>query len=370
MAKKEAMKLTLTIRGVKRLLGDLAANNVTYPLFQRGTSGIGKSEAVRQVAREHDGELVDERAIHYEPPDFKGYLHYDQAAKAAAFAPSHLEISLKRALERVQERRARTKSTAPAIVVCHLDEWNLAKPTVQNAGYELFLDRKINGWHLPDSVLLVASGNRTEDRAYTYTMPVPLVNRFLFVDVDYAIDEWTADYAVPTKMHPFAIAFLHFRKELFHKLPEADQETQFPTPRGWDRVSRLLSFLDPADPRLSQYACGLVGDGAALEFAKYCQIKDEVDRLLAAVGAEDWKKIPQEPSILYALNQFLIADFRDNPKANADKILKYALHLPVGVVDIAAALCKSMVNVNKAAVAASRQFPAFAEKWGQYYLGE
>jgi len=376
MAKKDgggrelAGHLRLTIRGIRSLITDMIENQMTWPVFQRGTSGIGKSDGMRQIAQALDGELIDERVIHYEPPDFKGYLHYDMNAKAAAFAPSHLEMSIKKAFERAQERRAKAKSTKPPVVIVHMDEWNLGKPSTQNAGYELFLDRKINGWHLPDSVFLAASGNRTEDRAYTYTMPVPLVNRFVFVDVGFDVMEWTEDFAVPRKLHPFAIAFVHFRKEVFHRLPEADQEAQFPTPRGWERVSNLLNMMDVRDPRLVKYATGLVGEGSALEFAKYCEIKDDVERMIAAVRNEDYKSIPNEPSRLYALNQFLVADFRDNPKASVDRLLKYALHLPDVLADIAAALCKSMINVSKPAVANSKQFPAFAEKWGKYYLAE
>jgi hypothetical protein len=74
------------------------------------------------------------------------------------------------------------------------------------------------------------------------------------------------------------IGFNRFRPELHHKMPDQKDETHaFPTPRAWEKVSRIAAT--PREVRLRPVA-GLVGDAAAGEFEAFVRIYEAVRGLI------------------------------------------------------------------------------------------
>ncbi|HBF91048.1 MAG TPA: hypothetical protein DDX09_07755, partial [Hyphomonas atlantica] len=71
------------------------------------------------------------------------------------------------------------------------DEITAADRSLQVAAYELILDRRLgNLYSLPDGWLVVAAGNRAEDRAVAQTFSSALANRFCHLDVEADLDSW------------------------------------------------------------------------------------------------------------------------------------------------------------------------------------
>ena len=74
----------------------------------------------------------------------------------------------------------------------------------------------------------MAAGNRNSDRAAAMRMPTPLRNRFVHLDFEVDIQEWS-EWAIQVAIRPEVIAFLRFRPKL---LSQFDRDANaFPSPR-------------------------------------------------------------------------------------------------------------------------------------------
>ena len=145
------------------------------PLMIWGPPGIGKSQAIEQVVNEKKEELgadnfrfEDLRLSQLESVDLRGIP--DVTGNVTQWKkPSFLPTSGKGIL--------------------FLDEFNQATPEVQNAAFQLILDRKIGDYKVPDGWAIVAAGNRPQDLGFpenetpqgTVPMSPALANRFRHV---------------------------------------------------------------------------------------------------------------------------------------------------------------------------------------------
>jgi MoxR-like ATPase len=208
------------------------------PLHIWGASGVGKSQIVSQVASDLDYDLVDVRAVQLDPVDLRG-LPRISADQTEWVPPKFLPSSGKGIL--------------------FLDELTSAPQMVQAACYQLVLDRKLGEYVLPEGWVVVAAGNPASERGVHFAMPRPLRNRFVHLDLEPDLDDWSK-WAVKAQVRPEIIAFLRFKPELLHT-----QQTQHRTPmrgplrvpgrwpRGCFRASRSAParacFPEPASSR-------------------------------------------------------------------------------------------------------------------------
>ena len=71
------------------------------------------------------------------------------------------------------------------------DEINLAPPTVAGSAYQIINDRTISDRRLADDVFCMGAGNRAEDKAHIFDMPMPLHDRFAEVEIGVNLEDWT-----------------------------------------------------------------------------------------------------------------------------------------------------------------------------------
>src|SRR5579864_6415742 len=110
-----------------------------------------------------------------------------------------------------------------------------------------------------------------------HRMPTALRNRFAHFEVRPDVETW-AKWAAGAGVAPVVLGFNRFRPELHHRMPDQKDETNaFPTPRAWEKVSRIAN--KPRELRLHLVA-GLVGDVAAGEFEAFVRIYDAVRGLI------------------------------------------------------------------------------------------
>lgn len=262
------------------------------PLFIWGRTGIGKSWTVRKVAEEiaiAEGRkfttalneidndhffLLDKRLTYKKPTDLTGAIYRDESRKVATWLyPDWIyQIS--------KDREKKEGIVIKGIVF--LDELNLAPPLVQNAAYELILDRKIDGLSLADGVVIIAAGNLSEDEAYTFEMPKPLRTRFTHVVLKVPVfkegNKGWFYWATENGIDPRIIAFLGHRPDLLFK--ELDSIV-FPTPRGWEKASKLMQNKSDEEAwRAVAKACGYP---TAMQFKQFLEhtAKINAEELLA-----------------------------------------------------------------------------------------
>ena len=291
------MRPTETVIALRRL------GEVQLPAMLWGSPGIGKSSVINQLGKEHRRKVYDIRLALLDPTDLRGIPYYDPKAETAKWAPSSIlpqqlphgtSVGSREVVkedgtkvvrptlkydpnyeknggvildipEHIKEEMARDQNA-----ILFLDEINAAPPVIQAASYQLVLDRRIGEYELPAGVSIIAAGNGEGDKAVTFKMPTPLLNRFIHIDFDVNFEDWH-DWAVVNGVKSDVVGFLNFKKGYLNKFDPKSKSRGFPTPRSWDFVSRILDDKLP-DAVLRGLVGGAVGDGAAIEFTKYREV--------------------------------------------------------------------------------------------------
>lgn len=300
---------------IKEYLRASLVNPKQYPpMFMWGGPGIGKSAVSSQVIDEVNVELdkanpglvgeddwynfIDIRMLLYDPTDLRGII-MPKHGKAVWFSPEFLPRSGK------------------GIIV--FDELNCAPPMVQNSGLQLFLDRKLGTYTLPDGYVCVAAGNY-EGQGFVNKMAPALKNRFMHQDFEVVLDCWS-EWAFKHNIHPSIIGFLNqFRPELINQFDAT--KNAFPTPRTWEFTSNHISNGHGVE-MIDQLVKGTIGEGAAIEFKTYRQIWTKLPSFDEIFAGKDI--IPDGVDMIYALITGLVA--KADTKANYNRLLEYSMKL-------------------------------------------
>jgi len=289
------------------LIAELKSNALAgQPSMIWGAPGVGKTQITQAVANAIDAKLYDLRANLFDPVDVRGGLKVVEQ----------------------EDGTYRTRYGVPedypdpdyeGNVLLDIEELPAAPKATMNAFLQLVLDKRIGSYHLPKNTVIVATGNRAQDRAAVHEMPTPLKNRFAHYTLEPNIDDWAA-WAHKNGIDTSIIAFLRFRPMLLNDIdPTANA---FPTPRAWEMLSNKLPYT--ADEFYG--AASVVGDGAAGEYLMFKKIYKElpdIDKLLANPSTT---AVPKDPSVLYAIAGALPSRINDQ---TVSAIMKYTRRMPV-----------------------------------------
>jgi len=277
------------------------------PLMIWGATGSGKSSIVQQVTNDMGCRLIDERPAQRDPVDYRGVP----------------EIINHRTVWTLPDFLPDENDTTPTTMF--FDEISAAPPAVQVVLYQITLERKIGTYKLPDSVAIIAAGNRETDRAVAGRMSTALASRFFHVTLQVDLNDWCR-WAIKVGIKPETVAFVRMRPDLLHKFdPTKNTEKAFPCPRTWHMVSDLqIAGIDPAiEYRLLS---GVVGQGAAGEYVAFLKIYRSLVSPDVILLNPDKAPIPKdEPSAMYAVCSALSR--RASP-STIDRIVTYANRLP------------------------------------------
>lgn len=271
------------------------------PVFLWGGPGIGKSAVVNQVAAILKVALQDVRALLLDPVDLRGLPFLGQDGRSKWATPEFLP----------QEGSG----------ILFLDELNAAPAMVQASCYQLVLDRKLGEYTVPEGWAIVAAGNRDSDRAVTTRMPTPLRNRFVHLEFEVDLQEWS-EWAIRAGVRPEVIAFLRFRPELLSIFSR--DENAFPSPRSWEFVSRILNSR-PDQSVEHELIAGAVGTGAATEFSAFLRMFRELPNIDAILLNPNQEPVPENAAAQYAVASALARSASDS---NFDRICQYLNRMP------------------------------------------
>lgn len=176
-----------------------------------------------------------------------------------------------------------------------IDELPQAVTMMQNALGGLILDRFVGDLKLSPDVMIMATGNRTIDKAGAGRVLSQVANRVMHLELEVHLDDW-CEWALDAGIDMLTISFLRFRPALLHDfLPDRFSN---PTPRSWEMVGRL----PPLPQKLMYYALsGLVGEGAAAEYEGFRRVADDMPDIDMIMMAPDKVEVPTDPAALYAV---------------------------------------------------------------------
>lgn len=263
----------ITVGEVVEMLSMLYSNTIKNNLslkgiptpFLWGPAGIGKSEAIVQLAERLEKEtgkkaaITDVRLLLFSPVDLRGVPVADEHKKFSNWLmPKIFDMN----------------SSDEYINILFLDELSAAPQSVQAAAYQICLDRKIGEHKLPENCIVIAAGNRTTDQSVSYKMPKALCNRLMHFNIETNYKAWLT-WAVTHDIDSRIIGYLAFDNSKLCIEPETS-DMAYPTPRSWSFVSNLLKNgfedIEKIHPLIS--AC--VGTDTAIEFETWVKSHAEL----------------------------------------------------------------------------------------------
>jgi len=277
-------------------------------LFLWGPPGIGKSRIVEDVADELDVGCIDFRLILCDPTDLRGlpmpYKNEKTGEQSVAWIPP--------------EELPRTGKG-----FLFFDDFPTAPPLVQGAAYQIAIrPHQLGPYELPEGWVIIAAGNRIEDRSLAKPIPKALANRFRHIELDVNIDDWT-EWAIWHNIDPNIIGFLKFRDGLLFDFKPEGHENAFPTPRSWEMASRTLGLPGRV---MAETLEGTIGKGATSEFMSFLKMQTQLPDLNLILTGKDLTFVPTRTDLKYCLVSSLAARAKDVKQM--ENCLKYSYALP------------------------------------------
>jgi hypothetical protein len=255
----------MTTMSVRTFLKVAPKLPVSASVLLRGNHGIGKSQVVRQVARdiamEHgikSFEVIDRRLSQMTEGDMIGLPSTD--GEVTRFNPPEW---FKRACDKP--------------VCLFLDELNRATPEVMQAAFQIVLDRELNGWKLHPQTRVFAAINT----GGTYTvneMDPALLDRFWAIDLTPDTQDWLTWAKESGAVHENITQFIAANDKWLDPPKNVEASQVSPSRRSWERLSLALTtngVADTPDDALFYPLClGFVGTEATIAFHGFVKTLD------------------------------------------------------------------------------------------------
>jgi hypothetical protein len=172
-------------------------------------------------------------------------------------------------------------------IVLFLDELNRARPEILQCIMDLTLNKTIAGRSLPPGTQIISAVNEGEEYQLTDLDPA-LVSRFNIYYFAPTVAEWLLCDA-ENKLDSRIIDFISANQDcLDGELKEDPGLNKGPDRRSWERVADIVKSIQMIDRTMEKVLAGIVGNEAALKFARFCQSRSGLDPLQVL---KDFKKV-------------------------------------------------------------------------------
>lgn len=217
------------------------------------------------------------------------------------------------------------EDTWPECGVICLDEMPAGSEAVQKSLANLVLERCIHGRELKPGWMIVATGNRSQDRAGANRVLSHLRDRFTTVEFVVSSDDWIKWYQTTSNWKQEAVAFIRAQPDMLQKFdPSVDVS---PTARSWVNgvFNRLGVIPEEAEAPMFE---GAVGSAAQLfrNFIKMWRDWPDPDGIISdpkkypIPSGDDEKQGRNAGAICYGIAGVLA---HKATRENIDKIMTY-----------------------------------------------
>ena len=259
-----------------------------------GGPGIGKTWMMKQLCKKHDFGLVAKYMGTMMVEQITGLpkgltdkdSKYTEWTIPELFSFRNMEV---------------TPSSPDRPMILFLDDIHLANKSIQSYQFQLLTYHGIHDHTLPDNVVILMAGNRSEDKAGFQQIMAPVSNRMCFLNVKAEPNDWIANYAVQAGIRHDIMSFIGNYPDMMESAPL--ESAPWASPRSWTNASRALDAYEKRNPlntqSLTSIVNGHVGSAGGTKFVEYRQLfmQWEADKIL-----DGTKKVTQKQ----------LADFEKN----------------------------------------------------------
>lgn len=314
-----------------------------------GPPGVGKSQAVRQIAKvieQESGkrvEVTDVRLLLFNPIDLRGIpVANEDRTLAVWLKPKIFQMD----------------PGDDVVNILFLDEISAAPQSVQAAAYQITLDRVVGEHRLPDNCIVIAAGNRVTDKSVSFKMPKALANRLLHIEIEGSFESWRK-WAVKSGINSKVTGFLSFRHDRLFGFDPSSDDLAFPTPRSWEMVSNILNDVEDNVDTMQPLIAGLIGAGSAIEFRTWCKVFSDLPDMDGIFEGRE-TLIPKGTDAMYALVSSMTS-YAAEHRYDAVMIgnsLSYAKRLPSDFTEL---LIQNYCDIEKNYESFLRTIPEYTE---------
>lgn len=283
-----------------------------------GSPGQGKSDIVKKIANEYGLKLIDLRLSQCDPTDLMGFpsigTNINPAKAKAGYVPMDTFPI---------EGDEIPKGYNGWLLF--LDELNGAALGVQKAAYKLILDRMVGNHPLHKNVAIVAAGNLDTDNAAVEMMSTALQSRLVHIELVPDAKEWI-DWATENGIDHRITDFIGFKTKALYTFTPDHTDKTYACPRTWEFANRVINVTEDNDPDRLPMLAGTISEGVAREFLTFMKIYEDLPKPAQIETSPETIKVPDEPSILYALTGSIANNIT---KDNAGQLMKFVKRIPV-----------------------------------------
>lgn len=276
-------------------------------LCLEGQQGIGKTQAIQQVAKDNGWDYKALYGAQAQVEDLMGIPQKNEETGETVFAkPVFLPSKEK--------------------TIFVLEEINRAQLDVQQAVLQLLTDKKIGPHELPKNTLIIISINPAGDNnIYNVDELDPVfINRICTINIEADKDDWVR-YAINNNFNDKIINFINNDEKWLSVKPTVDKTGKaLPSPRTWELASKILKMVEKnnnLESSLIDILSGVVGRTAATTFIS------RMDRPIPVKGEE------------------IVKNYDDSIKSRLNN--QNASELYFTRLDLISYLNKNISNINK-----------------------
>jgi hypothetical protein len=232
-----------------------------------------------------------------------------------------------------------------------IDDYNHSYVQTMTTLHELIYERELNGNKIPDSIYVLLTANRLEDRSGAQPIPPTVATRVKHYTLEPSAEEWV-DYALATGIHKTLVAFVERHPNLISGEPDeggfdpASPQMAQPTPRTLELLSNELYLISDPNIRFIE-AQAHIGPAAAETFQRFLKLEvdtpkpQEILRKLLITGKIDKQWMYNVSVLGYAVGHREIAVW--------DRVLQYILKLMTDSdVALALTMFRRLLNLDQA----------------------
>lgn len=238
----------------------------------RGRHGIGKSQAVYQIAESLGLKVVERRLSQMTEGDIIGLPIISSDSGSTVYKPCDWLV------ECCTHAR-----------LLFLDELNRALPGVEQATFQLADSRKFYGYELhPETRIIIAEN--IGDQYQVQASDPAAISRYAIIDLEPTVEEWLAFANEHCSVE--LVEFIRTNPHLLDFTGTCENNAKYYDRRAWHRLDQELDrtglLEDPANPLFYAMCLAMVGPEAGISFTKFCQTRDR--QVSAADVLTDWEK--------------------------------------------------------------------------------